>query len=94
MNFGKRTSSCDWRRWIRFQGQSPCSASKLGADKLAECLYCAYQLPVVAVWPFNTYGPRQSARAVIPTMITQALIGGAVRVGNWDGIRKLTWIAA
>src|SRR6185436_5877932 len=47
------------------QGQSPYSASKIGADKLAESFFCAYNLPVVTVRPFNTYGPRQSARAVI-----------------------------
>ncbi len=56
------------------QGQSPYSASKIGADKLAESFFCAYEVPVVTVRPFNTYGPRQSARAVIPTIITQALI--------------------
>jgi dTDP-glucose 4,6-dehydratase len=48
------------------QAQSPYSASKIGADKLAESFYCAYDLPVITVRPFNTYGPRQSGRAVIP----------------------------
>ena len=55
------------------QGQSPYSASKIGADKLAESFHCAFGLPVVTVRPFNTYGPRQSTRAVIPVIITQAL---------------------
>ena len=56
------------------QGQSPYSASKIGADKMAESFYCSYDLPVVTVRPFNTYGPRQSGRAVIPTIISQALL--------------------
>ncbi len=55
------------------QGQSPYSASKIGADKIAESFYRSYDLPIVTVRPFNTYGPRQSTRAVIPTIITQAL---------------------
>jgi dTDP-D-glucose 4,6-dehydratase len=61
------------------QGQSPYSASKIGADKLAESYFCAYGLPVVTVRPFNTYGPRQSARAVIPALIAQALTLPVVR---------------
>jgi nucleoside-diphosphate-sugar epimerase len=55
------------------QGQSPYSASKIGADKLAEAFHLSFGLPVVILRPFNTFGPRQSARAVIPTIITQAL---------------------
>ena len=58
-----------------FQGQSPYSATKIGADRLAESFYKSFALPVVIVRPFNTYGPRQSARAVIPTVITQLLAG-------------------
>lgn len=56
-----------------FQGQSPYSATKIGADRLAESFYRCFNLPVSIVRPFNTYGPRQSARAVIPTIITQLL---------------------
>ena len=55
------------------QGQSPYSASKIGADKLAESFHLSFELPLVTVRPFNTFGPRQSARAVIPTIITQCL---------------------
>lgn len=58
-----------------FQGQSPYSATKIGADRLAESYYRSFNTPVVIVRPFNTYGPRQSARAVIPTIITQLLSG-------------------
>ena len=58
-----------------FQGQSPYSATKIGADRLAESFYRSFSLPVTIVRPFNTYGPRQSARAVIPTIITQLLSG-------------------
>jgi NAD dependent epimerase/dehydratase len=58
-----------------FQGQSPYSATKIGADRLAESFYRSFGLPVTIVRPFNTYGPRQSARAVIPTIITQLLSG-------------------
>lgn len=58
-----------------FQGQSPYSATKIGADRIAESFYRSFNLPVTIVRPFNTYGPRQSARAVIPTIITQLLAG-------------------
>lgn len=74
------------------QGQSPYSASKIGADKLAESFYCAYELPVVTVRPFNTYGPRQSARAVIPTIITQALANDTIRLGSLDTLRDFTFV--
>lgn len=74
------------------QGQSPYSASKIGADKLAESFHCTYQLPVVTVRPFNTYGPRQSARAVIPTIITQALAGCSVRLGSLETVRDFTFV--
>jgi NAD dependent epimerase/dehydratase len=74
------------------QGQSPYSASKIGADKLAESFFCAFELPVVTVRPFNTYGPRQSARAVIPTIITQALTQNAIHLGNLNTIRDFTFV--
>jgi dTDP-glucose 4,6-dehydratase len=72
------------------QGQSPYSASKIGADKLVESFYCTYQVPAVTVRPFNTYGPRQSARAVIPTIITQALANRTIHLGNLDAARDFT----
>ena len=74
------------------QAQSPYSASKIGADKLAESFYCAYDLPVITVRPFNTYGPRQSGRAVIPTIITQALTREVVHLGNLEAIRDFTFV--
>jgi dTDP-glucose 4,6-dehydratase len=74
------------------QGQSPYSASKIGADKLAESFYCAYELPVVTIRPFNTFGPRQSARAVIPTIITQALGQNSIRLGNQNTSRDFTFV--
>ena len=73
------------------QGQSPYSASKIGADKLAESFYAAYELPVVTVRPFNTFGPRQSARAVIPTIITQALTQDVLHLGSLDTKRDFTF---
>jgi len=75
------------------QGQSPYSASKIGADKLAESYYSAYSLPVVTLRPFNTYGPRQSDRAVIPTIITQALTQEVVHLGNLEARRDLTYVS-
>ncbi len=74
------------------QGQSPYSASKIGADKIAESFFDSYDLPVVIVRPFNTYGPRQSARAVIPTIITQALSGEEIRLGNLAPRRDFTYV--
>jgi NAD dependent epimerase/dehydratase len=74
------------------QGQSPYAASKIGADKLAESFFCSYNLPVVTLRPFNTYGPRQSARAVIPTMIMQALTRDVIRLGNLDTTRDFTYV--
>ncbi len=74
------------------QGQSPYSASKIGADKLVESFYAAYELPVVTVRPFNTYGPRQSARAVIPTIITQALNQEVIHLGALDTKRDFTYV--
>jgi NAD dependent epimerase/dehydratase len=75
------------------QGQSPYSASKIGADKIAESFHLSFGLPVVTVRPFNTYGPRQSARAVIPTIITQALNSSEIRLGNLEPTRDLNYVA-
>lgn len=74
------------------QGQSPYSASKIGADKLAEAFGRSFGLPVVTVRPFNTYGPRQSARAVIPTIIVQALTQDVVRLGSLHPTRDLNFV--
>ena len=74
------------------QGQSPYSASKIGADKLVESFYCAFNQPVVTIRPFNTYGPRQSARAVIPTIITQLATGSKLRIGNLSSRRDFTYV--
>jgi dTDP-glucose 4,6-dehydratase len=75
------------------QGQSPYSASKIGADKLAESFYRSFDVPVVTLRPFNTYGPRQSARAVIPTIITQALTQDRIYLGNLDASRDFTYVS-
>jgi dTDP-glucose 4,6-dehydratase len=74
-------------------GQSPYSASKIGADHLAESFYRSFGLPVVTVRPFNTYGPRQSARAVVPTIIQQALIGNVIRLGSLNPKRDLNFVS-
>lgn len=74
------------------QGQSPYSASKIGADKLVESFYRSFGVPAVTVRPFNTYGPGQSARAVIPTIITQALTQDEIRLGNLDAKRDFTYV--
>ena len=74
------------------QGQSPYSASKIGADKIAESFYRSFDLPVVTVRPFNTYGPRQSARAIIPTIITQALTREEIHLGSLDPSRDFTFV--
>jgi dTDP-glucose 4,6-dehydratase len=73
--------------------QSPYAASKLGADKLMDAWHRSFGLPVTVVRPFNTYGPHQSARAVIPTIISQALAGGAVRLGSLHPRRDLTYVS-
>jgi NAD dependent epimerase/dehydratase len=75
------------------QGQSPYSASKIGADKLAEAFFLSFDLPVVVVRPFNTFGPRQSARAVIPAIISQCLAGPVVRLGNLEPTRDLNYVS-
>ncbi|MCE5325602.1 MAG: SDR family NAD(P)-dependent oxidoreductase [Planctomycetaceae bacterium] len=75
------------------QGQSPYSASKIGADKLAESYHRSFDVPVATIRPFNTYGPRQSARAVIPTVISQLLAGCAsVKLGSLSPQRDLTFV--
>ena len=73
--------------------QSPYWATKIAADKLAESFYLSFGLPVVTVRPFNTFGPRQSARAIVPTIITQCLVGECVRLGNRAPTRDLNYVA-
>lgn len=74
-------------------GQSPYSATKIGADQLADSYYRAFGTPVKIVRPFNTYGPRQSARAIIPTIITQILSGKTeLKLGNLSPTRDLTFV--
>ena len=75
------------------QGQSPYSASKIGADRIVESFYRSFNLPVMTIRPFNTYGPRQSARAVIPTIISQALTQDEVKLGSLDPSRDFTFVA-
>lgn len=76
-----------------YQGQSPYSATKIGADRLAESFYRSFGLPVAIVRPFNTYGPRQSARAVIPTIITQLLAGKEeIRLGSLTPTRDFNFV--
>ncbi len=72
--------------------QSPYAASKLAADKLMESFHRSFDLPVTIVRPFNTYGPFQSARAIVPTVVTQALTGGLVRLGSLHPRRDLTFV--
>ena len=73
--------------------QSPYAASKVAADKLMDSYHRSFGLPVTVVRPFNTYGPHQSARAVVPTIISQALAGPTVRLGSLDARRDLTFVA-
>lgn len=76
-----------------YQGQSPYSATKIGADRLAESFYRSFNLPVTIVRPFNTYGPRQSARAVIPTIITQLLSGmEEIKLGSLTPTRDFNYV--
>ena len=76
-----------------YQGQSPYSATKIGADRLAESFYRSFNLPVTIVRPFNTYGPRQSARAVIPTIITQLLSGKEeIKLGSLTPTRDFNYV--
>ena len=74
------------------KGQSPYSATKIGADKIAESYYRSFDLPVATIRPFNTFGPRQSARAIIPTIMSQALAGDEVHVGSLSPVRDLTFV--
>ncbi len=76
-----------------YQGQSPYSATKIGADRMAESFYRSFDLPVTIVRPFNTFGPRQSARAVIPTIITQLLSGeNQIRLGSLEPTRDFNYV--
>jgi dTDP-glucose 4,6-dehydratase len=75
------------------QGQSPYSASKIGADKLVESYYRSFDVRAVTVRPFNTYGPGQSNRAVIPTIISQALTSNVIRLGNTNAKRDFTYVS-
>jgi len=74
------------------QGQSPYSATKIAADKLVESYYNSYDLPVINIRPFNTFGPRQSARAVIPTIISQLLTKNKLYLGDLSPIRDFTFV--
>ena len=76
-----------------YQGQSPYSATKIGADRLAESFYRSFNMPITIVRPFNTYGPRQSARAVIPTIISQLLSGKEeVKLGSLTPTRDFNYV--
>lgn len=76
-----------------FQGQSPYSASKIGADRMAESFYRSFNVPLTIVRPFNTYGPRQSARAVIPTIISQLLAGcEEIKLGSLTPTRDFVFV--
>lgn len=74
------------------RAQSPYAASKVAGDELARSFFLSFATPVVTVRPFNTYGPRQSTRAIIPTILTQALLGGTVRIGSLHPRRDLTYV--
>jgi dTDP-glucose 4,6-dehydratase len=76
-----------------YQGQSPYSATKIGADRMAESFYRSFDMPITIVRPFNTYGPRQSGRAVIPTIITQLLAGKAeIKLGSLTPTRDFNYV--
>lgn len=75
------------------QGQSPYAASKIGADKMVEAFHLSFNLPTVTVRPFNTFGPRQSDRAVIPTIIAQCLSSETIRLGNLRPTRDMNYVA-
>lgn len=76
-----------------YQGQSPYSATKIGADRIAESFYRSFNMPITIVRPFNTYGPRQSARAVIPTIITQLLLGKEkIKLGSLSPTRDFNYV--
>jgi len=73
--------------------QSPYAASKVAADQLAGSYFRSFDLPVVTLRPFNTYGPRQSMRAVLPTIMAQALFGDEIRIGSLDPVRDMNYVA-
>ena len=76
-----------------YQGQSPYSATKIGADRLAESFYRSFDMPISIVRPFNTYGPRQSARAVIPTIVSQLLAGNEeIKLGSLTPTRDFNYV--
>lgn len=76
-----------------YQGQSPYSATKIGSDRLAESFYRSFDMPITIVRPFNTYGPRQSARAIIPTIITQLLAGQEeIKLGSLTPTRDFNYV--
>ena len=76
-----------------YQGQSPYSATKIGSDRIAESFYRSFDMPITIVRPFNTYGPRQSARAVIPTIITQLLSGAKeIKLGSLSPTRDFNYV--
>ncbi|RJP75596.1 MAG: SDR family NAD(P)-dependent oxidoreductase [Desulfobacteraceae bacterium] len=75
------------------QGQSPYSASKIGADKMAEAYHLSFSVPVTTVRPFNAFGPRQSQRAVIPTIIAQCLFSKTIRLGSLSPTRDMNFVA-
>lgn len=74
------------------QGQTPYSASKIAADKFAEAFYCSFGVPVAIARPFNTFGPRQSARAIIPAILSQALTQSEIKLGNLEPSRDFTYV--
>lgn len=75
------------------QGQSPYSATKIAADKITEAFHLSFDLPVSTIRPFNTFGPRQSSRAVIPTIITQILTQSNVHLGNLESTRDFNFVS-
>jgi dTDP-glucose 4,6-dehydratase len=75
------------------QAQSPYAASKVGAEKIVESFARSYGLPAITLRPFNTFGPRQSTRAIVPTIITQALAGPEMQLGSLEPVRDLTFVA-
>lgn len=73
-------------------GQSPYSATKIAADKLAESYFLSFGVPVATLRPFNTFGPRQSLRAVIPSLMAQALFASEIQVGSLDPVRDMNYV--
>ena len=87
-----RRGTCRSTRSILLCGQSPYAATKIAADALGESYHRSFGLPVTILRPFNTFGPRQSARAIIPTIISQALVRPVVKLGRTDPRRDLTYV--